>query len=83
MSASGGKRLSGEYLGCLLMAVAGVLLVSASMDIVVLFLGLEFISLPTYLLLFLGSNTGQQARSAREPTLTYFLLSIVSSGSLL
>mgnify|MGYP002625152664 CR=1 FL=1 len=82
-SFGGGRRLSGEYLGCLLMAVAGVMLASASMDIVLVFLGLELISIPTYVLLFLGSNTSRQARAAGESAIKYFLLSIVSSGILL
>ena len=79
----GGRRLSGEYLGCLLMTVAGVMLTSGAMDIVLLFLGLELISIPTYVLLFLGSGSNRQARAAGESTIKYFLLSIVSSGILL
>ena len=81
-SLGGGKRLSGEYLGCLLMATAGVMLSCAATDIVLLFLGLELISIPTYVLLFLGSPPSQSQR-AGESTIKYFLLSIVSSGILL
>ena len=79
----GGKRLSGEYLGCLLMAVAGVMLACAAMDLVLLFLALELVSIPTYVMLFLGSSGPQRGRSAGEATIKYFLLSIVSSGILL
>ncbi len=75
----GGRRLSGEYLGCLLMAVAGVMLASAAMDLVFLFLALELISIPTYILLFLGRSD----RASGEASIKYFLLSIVSSAILL
>jgi len=44
-----------------------------------LFLGLELISIPTYVLLFLG----RRDRASREATMKYFYLSILSSALLL
>lgn len=70
---------AGEYYATLLIAIAGTNLVAASNDLVALFLSLELISIPTYLLLYLLKGT---ARS-REATTKYFLLSIFSSALLL
>jgi NADH-quinone oxidoreductase subunit N len=58
------------------MAIAGLMLVGGSRDLVMLFLGLELISIPTYILLFLGRKDG----SSSESTAKYFFLSILSSG---
>ncbi len=72
-------RYSGEYYASLLIAIAGTNLVSASNDLVTLFLSLELISIPTYLLLYLLKSTPR----TREATTKYFLLSIFSSALLL
>lgn len=70
---------SGEYYASLLLVVAGTMLVSCAGDLVLLFLGLELISIPTYLLLYLARHdaTGQ------ETATKYFFLSILSSALLL
>ncbi len=65
-----------EALGMLVLAVAGLLLVSWAGNLILLFLGLELISIPTYVLLFLG----RRHRSAAEATAKYFFLSILSSA---
>lgn len=70
------EELVPEVIGTILMAVAGLMLVGGSRDLVMLFLGLELISIPTYILLFLGRKDG----SSSESTAKYFFLSILSSG---
>jgi NADH-quinone oxidoreductase subunit N len=74
-----GDRHAAEYHGCLLLIIAGVNLVAAANDLVSLFLSLELISIPTYVLLYLP----RQDDAAREATTKYFLLSIFSSALLL
>lgn len=68
-----------EILGSLLLVFAGLMLVCAAGELVLLFLGLELISIPTYVLLFLG----RRDQSSREATFKYFFLSILSSALLL
>src|SRR5205823_2977001 len=46
-----------EYYGCLLVAAAGVSLVGRANDLITLFLALELISIPTYILLYLPVQT--------------------------
>jgi len=72
-------RFAGEYYGSLLIAIAGTNLVACSNDLVTMFLSLELISIPTYLLLYLLRAT----EHSREATTKYFLLSIFSSALLL
>ena len=72
-------RYAAEYYGSLLIAIAGTNLVAASNDLISLFLSLELISIPTYLLLYLLKGTTK----SREATTKYFLLSIFSSALLL
>ncbi len=68
-----------EFFGSLLMIVAGSMLVAAANELVFLFVGLELVSIPTYLLLYLAvRNTTTQ-----EAATKYFFLSIFSSGLLL
>jgi NADH-quinone oxidoreductase subunit N len=68
-----------EYHGCLLIIVAGLTLVAAANELITLFLALELISIPTYVLLYLPrlNNPSQEA------AMKYFLLSIFSSALLL
>ncbi len=68
-----------EALGSLLLVNVGLMLVSASSDLILLFLGLELISIPTYVLLFLA----RRDTPSHEATLKYFFLSILSSALLL
>jgi NADH-quinone oxidoreductase subunit N len=65
-----------ELIGTLLLAVAGTMLVGATRDLVLLFLGIELISIPTYVLLYLGRRDA----SSPEATAKYFFLSILSSA---
>jgi NADH-quinone oxidoreductase subunit N len=75
----GGAKLSGEFLGSLMLAVSGVMLASGAMDLVFLFIALELVSIPTYVLLYLGGRD----RQAGEATAKYFFLSVLSSAILL
>ncbi|WP_437206188.1 NADH-quinone oxidoreductase subunit N [Planctomicrobium sp. SH664] len=70
---------SAEAHACLLAIVAGVNFVALANDLVTLFLGLELVSIPTYVLLYLP----QRDRAMREATVKYFLLSIFSSAFVL
>ena len=72
-------KLTSERLGTLMLVVVGVMLVSRANELVLLFLGLELVSIPTYVLLFLG----RRDRASAEATAKYFFLSILSSGVLL
>jgi NADH-quinone oxidoreductase subunit N len=70
---------SGEFFGSLLMIQTGVMLTASANDLALLFLGLELVSIPTYLLLFLGRRSDVE----REAATKYFLLSLFSSAVLL
>jgi len=73
------KELASEFLGCVMLVVVGLMLVASAGELVLLFLGLELISIPTYVLLFLG----RRDRGSAEATVKYFFLSILSSALLL
>ncbi len=68
-----------EYVGSLLLTVAGLMLVAAAADLVLLFVALELISIPTYILLYLGRSDAAHQESAAK----YFFLSVLSSAILL
>lgn len=70
---------AGEFFGALLMINAGAMLVTTANELVFLFVGLELVSIPTYLLLYLTRRTA----STQETAIKYFYLSIFSSGLLL
>ncbi len=69
------KANLGEYYGCLIIIIGAIPVVGASNDLVSLFLGLELISIPTYIML--GISKGDMAGS--EATIKYFLLSAFAS----
>ena len=68
-----------EYLGSLLLTVVGVMLVAGSGDLILLFVGLELVSIPTYIVLYLGRRDAEGQEAAAK----YFFLSILASGMLL
>jgi NADH-quinone oxidoreductase subunit N len=70
---------SAEAHACLLSIIAGTNLVAAANDLVGLFLALELVSIPTYVLLYLLRSE----RGSREATVKYFLLSVFSSALVL
>ncbi len=68
-----------EAHACLLAILTGTNLVAAADDLVSLFLALELVSIPTYVLLYLPKRD----RANRESTIKYFLLSAFSSALVL
>jgi len=68
-----------EYFGCQLIIIAGLMLTGMANDLITLFLALELVSIPTYVLLYLPRVSAQ----AQEAAAKYFLLSVLSSGLLL
>jgi len=68
--------LTGEFLGSAVLAFTGLMIVATAGDIILLLLGLELISIPTYVLLFLARSD----RRGTEATMKYFFLSILSSA---
>jgi NADH-quinone oxidoreductase subunit N len=68
-----------EAHACLLAILAGTNLVAAASDLVSLFLALELVSIPTYVILYLS----RRDRVGREATVKYFLLSVFSSALVL
>src|SRR5262245_19115106 len=72
-------ELAGEFFGCVMLVPVGIMLAASANELVLLFLGLELISIPTYVLLFLG----RKDRASGEATMKYFYLSILSSALLL
>lgn len=65
-----------ELIGTLVLAVAGAMLVAATRDLVLIFLGIELISIPTYVLLYLGRRDAASPEAAAK----YFFLSVLSSA---
>ena len=72
-------KLSSEYFGTLMLLVVGIMLATRANDLVFLFVSLELISIPTYVLLYLGRRDRLTAEAAGK----YFFLSIFSSAVLL
>ena len=70
---------SAECQALLLAILAGVNFTVAANDLIVLFLGLELVSIPTYVLLALP----RRERESQEATIKYFLLSAFSSAIVL
>ena len=70
---------SSEMMGSLLLILSGLMLAASARDLVLLFLGLELVSIPTYVLLYLSRRDAL----AQESTMKYFFLSILSSAILL
>src|SRR5208337_4440822 len=68
-----------EYLGSLLLMIAGLMLVASASNLVLLFVGLELISIPTYIVLPLG----RRDPAGQEAATKYFFLSVLSSAILL
>ena len=76
---SADPRLAPEFAGSLVLIVAGLCLLASAADLVLIFLALELVSIPTYVVLYLG----RADRQAQEAATKYFFLSILSSAVLL
>ncbi len=72
-------RQVADHHACLLVILAGVSLVGAANDLVTLFVALELISIPTYIMLYLPKHDD----ASQEASMKYFLLSVFSSAILL
>ncbi len=70
---------SPEFFGALQMIHVGAMLIASSNELVFLFLGLELVSIPTYLLLYLPKRN----RVTLEAATKYFYLSVFSAGLML
>ena len=75
---SGGvhRHGSGEEAGTFLILLAGLSLVGLANDLVLLFVGLELVSIPTYILLALKRSDA----AGQEASLKYFYLSLIASA---
>jgi NADH-quinone oxidoreductase subunit N len=71
--------IAAEYYASLFVALAGTAFVARADDLVTLYLALEMISIPTYVMLYLPSRS----LAAQEAAAKYFLLSVLSSGLML
>lgn len=68
-----------EEVGSQLLMLAGLMLIAAANELVLLFVGLELVSIPTYVILYVGRNDARGQEAASK----YFFLSILSSAVLL
>ncbi|MGA9063521.1 MAG: NADH-quinone oxidoreductase subunit N [Terracidiphilus sp.] len=72
-------RNAGEYVAVVLMAAAGGLLISAAQDLIVIFTGLELLSLGLYILTAFAKKSGKSAEAAMK----YYLFGGMSAAFLL
>jgi NADH-quinone oxidoreductase subunit N len=72
-------RHVGEFVAVLLMAASGGLLVAAAQDLLVIFVGLELLSLGLYILTAFAKSSGKSAEAA----LKYYLFGAMSAAFLL
>jgi len=72
-------RHVGEYVAVALMAAAGGLLISAAQDLLVIFIGLELLSLGLYILTAFAKKSGRSAEAAMK----YYLFGGMSAAFLL
>lgn len=68
-----------EHVASILMIAVGLMLVAGARELVLLFVGLELVSIPTYLLLYLGRHDVRSQEAAAK----YFFLSVLSSALML
>jgi NADH-quinone oxidoreductase subunit N len=76
---SGFTRNPGEYVSVVLMAAAGGLIISAAQDLLVIFTGLELLSLGLYILTAFNKQSGKSAEAA----IKYYLFGGMSAAFLL
>jgi NADH-quinone oxidoreductase subunit N len=70
---------AGEFFALMLLSLAGVLLVAGANDIMLLFLGIELASIPTYIMISLSRPTPV----AQEAGVKYFFLGAFAAGVML
>ncbi|MCO6459087.1 MAG: NADH-quinone oxidoreductase subunit N [Pirellulaceae bacterium] len=79
LAKSASRELASETCATVMLLTVGLMLVCRANSLVLLFLSLELISIPTYVLLYLG----RADRASAEAAAKYFFLSILSSAMLL
>jgi NADH-quinone oxidoreductase subunit N len=72
-------RNPGEYVAVVLMAAAGGLLIAAAQDLLVIFTGLELLSLSLYILTAFAKKSGKSAEAA----IKYYIFGAMSAAFLL
>ncbi len=72
-------RNPGEYVAVVLMAAAGGLIISAAQDLLVIFTGLELLSLSLYILTAFAKKSGKSAEAA----IKYYIFGAMSAAFLL
>ena len=70
---------AGEFFGLMLLSLAGVMLVAGANDMILLFLGLELASIPTYILV----SISRPLPVAQEAGVKYFFLGAMSAALML
>ncbi len=70
--------LRGEYYGLLLFTISGMMLMAMAADLIVVFLALELLSIPLYVL----SGFASSRLDSQESAMKYFLLGAFASGFL-
>jgi NADH-quinone oxidoreductase subunit N len=79
MQAQAPSKTAPEFYGMLLLVLSGMMIIPAANDLVLIFLALELISIPTYVLLYLGRHD----YASQEAAVKYFMLSVMSAALLL
>lgn len=81
MQARGGDRgsVGGEYLGLMMLSTVGMMMVAGARDLLVVFLGIETLSIALYVL----AGFARTRLLSNEAALKYFLLGAFASGFLL
>lgn len=69
----------GEFYALVLFSTAGMMLLAAAQDLIILFLGIEVLSIPLYIL----AGFGRPRLDSEESALKYFLLGAFATGFLL
>jgi NADH-quinone oxidoreductase subunit N len=68
-----------EEAASILLMLAGLMIVAAANELILIFVGLELVSIPTYVVLYVGRHDARGQEAASK----YFFLSILSSAVLL
>lgn len=70
---------TGEFFGLMLLSIAGVFLVAGANDLILLFLGIELASLPTYIMV----SVSRPIPAAQEAGVKYFFLGAMAAALML
>ncbi len=70
------EMLRGEFYGLLLFTISGMMLMAMAADLIVIFLALELLSIPLYVL----SGFASKRLDSQEAAMKYFLLGAFASG---